>query len=516
MNFLNFDFKKSKPLTKQNKSNSHKIFQNPLKKPIKKLKNNSNFDEKSISSIKSENKTLLKEFTSNSTYKRKKINTCKNSVKFHNFQKKRNNSKNFNSGINFHKNNLKDEGKKLSLQNLSKFEDNFENNIYSKKKIEGTPPISEFFSAKSVKNKKSFFNKNYMESDFSHSSEKMVNNFKNNLPKEEKSNLRNNNMNLFEIKKLKKKNDNKNFITHKKTDEYEYEKIKESLQKKKNLQIKTNYDSKKNIKTSSIFSKNKILKKDKNIRTSLKKNLELSLISSNAKKMINPIINEKRDKFQKNSLRSLKNSVRSMKNKSKEKRNYRILDSKSKMMNNNNYKDIFEDKSMLDKSPFELEKILFQKTKKLQKLKNLNFKFKLENNNNLRNVIFKKKKEIQFLEEKNFNLKNEKRVLNEEIFSLNEKMSNENKNLKKINFFGIENKSLKNQKIEELKKIKNKNVQFQKELDQYYFLNKNKFLKRQNNCEKNLEIELQTNSINIQNYDEDLIKWLNYYINQFK
>ena len=134
----------------------------------------------------------------------------------------------------------------------------------------------------------------------------------------------------------------------------------------------------------------------------------------------------------------------------------------------------------------------------------------------MKNLIFQNKKKNQFLEEKIFNLKNEKRILNDEILNQNEKMMNLNKNLKKINFFGIENKDLKNLKISDLKKFQKKNFEIKNEIENYFFLNKNKFLKRQKNCEKNLKIELDSNTINIRNYDENLIMWLNYYNNKFK
>ena len=305
MNFLDYDFSKDKKSQNWKKS-EYKIF--PNSKNLKKSENSKKEEkiEKKNFSYKSEK---IKDYSYNSQYSIREFNTSINSLnKFHNFEKRRKNSKNFNSEINLKKNgNLKN----LSLENFE-------------------------FSEKSK-----------------------------NLGK--KGNFQN----FFDFEKNKKFG---NEILEKKIDDYEYEEIKKDIEKKQiNFLNKKNFDKK--SKKSLIFENLKISEKKK-IREMSKKNFfEKFEKSQKAKKRTNMNYLIKKDKIKKNSIISLQNSILNMKKKSKSRnsQNFGILGKMKnfgKSQKNENfdfkekkYEDIFEDKNFLDKSPLELEKILFKKKK---------------------------------------------------------------------------------------------------------------------------------------------------------
>jgi hypothetical protein len=182
---------------------------------------------------------------------------------------------------------------------------------------------------------------------------------------------------------------------------------------------------------------------------------------------------------------------------------------KSDIMNNNPYEG---------KDFEELSKIYAQKSSELHTLEDQ----LIVSNHDPRNITSLEhtsnelSSKIENIKQKSHYTEGERRVLQEDMNKKQIAISNIDKKPDFISSMPSSEMNAKENIIKEIEKVQAKVLQTKKEFDNFYITIHDKQQKWKDLSEKNMKYELETMQMNLNNYDEELIQELRYFLDKYK
>lgn len=172
-----------------------------------------------------------------------------------------------------------------------------------------------------------------------------------------------------------------------------------------------------------------------------------------------------------------------------------------------------QDSSYMNKSLPELQQILQTRNNQLQGLEDHHQKLNHRDNNIT--ILHKRLKELKAMSEKvrekNQHLETETTFLREEITNKKDKMNEVESRIRKIPKFSESENKEKKKLIHKIEGAQRGLEKISDKLNKYKNGDRKEVAEIEKNSEKNMNMELEEIKINIQNYDDELLKWLKYF-----